>query len=375
MKTWRILQLVSTSDMGGTERMVLFLIENMDRQRFEVSVASLLGSGELLTRATPFVQEARHFHYRFPVDPATFLSLARFIRRNRIDLVHTYGLRADVVGRLAAKAGGAKAIVSSIRSIDPWRNKFHTMLDRATAGKVDLFIANSSAGKDATVAREKFSPDRIEVIRGGVPEREIPREEKENIRAQYGLNSLMFPIVLVLANLRDMKGHNEIIRAITPVRAKFPHVKFLFAGRDDSAGAIEKMAYEKGVVSSIGFLGYVRQTERLLAIADIFLLASKWEGLPASIIEAMHAKVPVIATRVGGIPELIRDGEDGLLIPASNHLAISEAVLKLANDASLRQRLATSAYNRAQAEFSIEQMVQRTEAAYTRLLESTPTSD
>src|SRR5688572_17794797 len=131
-RPYRILQLASTSDMGGTERMILFLAESMDRQRFESHVACLIGSGELLERAAPFCKSTRHFRFRGLFDPQRFIHLIEYIRENKFDLVQCYGLRADTAGRLAARLGGTKVIVSSIRSIDPWRRWSHSMIDRAT---------------------------------------------------------------------------------------------------------------------------------------------------------------------------------------------------------------------------------------------------
>lgn len=349
--------------------MILFLAENVNREKFQFYIASLLGSSELLERSKPHVAATEHFHYSFPVDPIGFWKLVAFIRRNRIELVHTYGLRADIIGRTAARFAGVKAVVSSIRSIDPWRKKHHVMLDRITAGNVQLFIANSHAGKAATVAREKFSPDKIEVVHGGIPAREIPRARRDEIRSKLGVAPGAFPVIGVLANLREMKGHRDIIAAIPEMRERFPGVAFLFAGRDDSNGEIERLAREQGVAGSIRFLGYVPDTPSLLAAMDVFLMASTWEGLPASILEAMHAGVPIVTTNVGGIPELVRHEEEALVIRPSRPDEIASAVIRMAGDEHLRLRLAHAAHARAQQEFTIEKMVRRTEELYERVLQ------
>lgn len=360
---WRILQLASTSDMGGTERMILFLVEGMDKQRFRPYVASLIGSGELVRRAEPFCAKTRNFGLGFPFDPRGVAALARFIKSERIDLVQTYGLRADSVGRLAARLGGARVVFSSIRSIDPWRKWHHTTLDRLSAPLVDLFVANSEAGRQATVTREGFAPERIEVVYSGIPEREIPREKRGEIRRELGLSDEAFPVIGVLANLREMKGHRDIIEALPAIRERFPHVQFLFAGRDDSQGEIERLARERGVANSIRFLGYVKDTPRLLAAMDIFMLPSHWEGLPASVLEAMHAQLPIITTRVGGIPELVGE-EEAVLIEAADPQALSGAVITLAGDEALRSRLAQAARERAQSVFSLPRMVSRMQELY-----------
>jgi glycosyltransferase involved in cell wall biosynthesis len=364
----RILHLASFSSMGGTERMILFLVEAMDRTHFENHVCCLIGNGDLIRRAEPVCAGARHFQFRHPLDPRGIADVIRYIRRHRIELVHTYGLRADTVGRVAARLGGARAVVSGIRSIDPWRRWHHTLLDRLTAPLVDLFISNSEAGKAATVARERFAPQRIEVIHSGIPAREIPVARRREIRAELGVAPDAFPVTGILANLREMKGHEDVVRALPAILAAWPSAVFLFAGRDDSGGAIARMAADLGVDRAIRFLGYRADTAPLLAAMDIFMLPSHWEGLPVSILEAMHAGVPVITTGVGGIPELVRDGEEALIIEPRRPDLIAQAVGRLAADEDVRRRLALAAQRRARNEFSLETMVRRHEEVYARLL-------
>jgi glycosyltransferase involved in cell wall biosynthesis len=367
-RPWRILQLASTSDMGGTERMILFLVEHIDRARFEPAVGCLQGSGELLRRAQAAGVRAIHFGEPRRLSLRGVWRLWRMLRRERFDLVQTYGLRADTVGRIAAKLAGVPVVVSSIRSIDPWRRWWHVWLDRLTAPLVDRFISNSEAGRQATIRRERFAPQRIEVVYSGVPARPIPFERREEIRRQLGVAPDAYPVVGILANLREMKGHRDVIEALPAILREWPQTVFIFAGRDDSGGAIGRLAEERGVARAIIMPGYVEDTPSLLAALDIFMLPSHWEGLPAAIVEAMHAGLPIITTKVGGIPELVRDGQEALLIEPAAPGAIAEAVCRLARDRELAAHLGQAARRRAENEFSIEAMVRRTESIYEQLL-------
>lgn len=360
----RILQLASFSTMGGTERMILFLVEAMDRARFESHVCCLIGNGDLIRRAEPICAGARHFQFHHPLDPRGIRALIRYLRDHRISLVHTYGLRADIAGRIAAKWAGVPVVFSGIRSIDPWRKWHHTLADRLTARAVDLWVSNSEAGRQATIAREKFPPDRIKVVYSGLPHREVPRDRRNDIRRSLGIEASAFPVVGILANIRDMKGHADVVRALPAILRECPGAVFLFAGRDDSQGAIAAQAAAAGVDHAIRFLGYRADTLPLLAAMDIFMLPSHWEGLPVSIIEAMHAALPVIATRVGGIPELITDGEDGLLIDAAQPAQLAAAVTRLTRDDTLRKSLAQAALARAQRDFSLQAMTSQMETLY-----------
>lgn len=348
--------------------MILFLVEAMDHSRFRPSVACLVGSGELLERATPFCDTTHHFRSSLACSPVTIARVASFLRRNRFDVVQTYGLRADVAGRIAARLAGVPAIVSSIRSIDPWRKWYHVLLDKLTSRFVDLVISNSEAGRQASIARGEFHPETIRTIYSGIPHREIPRDRRDQLRAELGLKPEDFPVIAILANLRDMKGHCDVVEALPAIRRKLPGTRFIFAGRDDSKGGIEQMAREVGVRDCIHFPGYVADTPRVLAAADFFMLPSHWEGLPVSVIEAMHAGMPIITTRVGGIPELVRDGVEALLIDPARPDQIESAVERLAGDPELRERLAHTARTRAQTEFSVEAMTAKYQDTYQELL-------
>ncbi len=368
-KPRRILQLVSTSDLGGAERMVLHLLGALDRAEFEPLAAATTGSGELLRLAAPACAASVHLHARFAGDPLALARLVRFIRANHVELLQIHGLRAELIGRVAARLGGARAVVSTVHSIDPWRRWHHSLADRLTAPLVDHTIAVCAAARDAAIARGEVGPDRIEVIPIGIPsapDRDPARMPA--LRGQFGIPPGAGPVVGVVANLREMKGHRDILAAIPAVRSRHPDALFVFAGRDDSGGAIGREAAAAGVADRIRFLGFVDDAPALLGALDIFLLPSHWEGLPVSIIEAMHAGLPVVASGVGGIPELITDGETGLLIEPRSPDRISGAILRLAGDPDLSARLGGAARARARAEFTVERMAARTQAVYRRLL-------
>lgn len=367
-RPWRVLQLASTSDMGGTERMILFLVEAIDRARFSCSVAALVGGGELLSRAKPHCSDVRHLHFGGQISLGGTLALARYMRAEGFDLVQTYGLRADLAGRIAGWFAGVQVIVSSIRSIDPWRRWYHVLLDRATSRLAALYISNSEAGRQAAIARERLSPSKVRVVYSGIPQRPIPIGERDDVRRQLALAAEDFPVIVILANLREMKGHRDVVEALPAILKAYPAARFVFAGRDDSRGGIEQLARERGVHDAIRFIGYYADTPRLLAASDIFMLPSHWEGLPVSVIEAMHAGMPIITTKVGGIPELVAHESEALLIDPAAPDQIATSVLRLADDPALRQALGTQARARAQGQFSISAMTRRIEAIYSELL-------
>ncbi len=367
----RILQLCSTSDLGGAERMVLNLSSVLPRDEFQCHIGALVGSGALMTKAAELAIPAIHFQFRNPANPAAIYRLIRYCRRNKIQIVQTHGLRADAVARWAARLGGAGAIISTIHSIDPWRRAPHVILDRLTAPFVTRYVAVCDAARQAAVQREKIPADKCDVVPIGVPPQQIPREDRDAIRTELHLSPDDYPVIGILANLRDMKGHRHVIASLPAILAINPTARFLFAGRDDSNGKIEASASEAGVHHAIRFLGFVENPVRLFAAMDMFLLPSDWEGFPVSILEAMQAGVPIIATKVGGIPEMIRDQQDGLLIPPGTPDAISDAVNRLAYDFALRASLVRSADARHQSCYTLIAMGEKMASLYRQVLKLT----
>jgi glycosyltransferase involved in cell wall biosynthesis len=171
-----------------------------------------------------------------------------------------------------------------------------------------------------------------------------------------------------VANLRPMKGHREVIEAIPAVVDRHPEAYFVFVGRDELGGALEVRARALGIESRVRFLGYCSDATSFIAAFDLVLLPSRWEGLPVSILEAMALGKPVLATAVGGIPELVSSGETGLLIPEAQPEQIAAAVNALLADRAALAHMGARAADRARRHFTRERMVADMESIYLRLL-------
>jgi glycosyltransferase involved in cell wall biosynthesis len=246
----------------------------------------------------------------------------------------------------------------------------HVAIDRATSGLVSHYVAVCEAAKRASIVREKLDRARVSVVPIGIPEREIPCENREQIRKELGVPEGARPVIGILANLRDMKGHRHALAALPEILKQEPDAAFLFAGRDDSNGEIARLVEQMGMTEHVIMPGFVSDSARVLAAIDLFLLPSDWEGFPVSILEAMHAKVPVIASNVGGIPEMIRHGEDGVLIPPGSPPAIAEAIIFMSRDWAARGNMVKSAHTRAVTEFSQQNMVEGHEQIFEGLMKN-----
>ncbi|MCX7014003.1 MAG: glycosyltransferase [Candidatus Sumerlaeota bacterium] len=366
----RILQLTTSSSIGGTERMTLELARGLDPARFEVVVASLDGPGAFTEACREAGLRASNWGVGRPI-PWKLPWLRECVRRARdqeFDLVQTYGLQADLAGRFFKRQLGNPKLVCSIRSTDAWRSPLQVRLDRWTAGRVDLFIANSEAGRRSRIEREGFAPERILTIHSGIELDPPGVASREEARAALGLSERDFPVIAHVANLRPMKGHDEALEAAARLKERLPRAVWLFAGRDDSRGRYARRARERSVGDRVRFLGFHPRPREIARAADVAILPSHYEGLPAAILEAMAESRAIVASNVGGIPELVRHEREALLIPPGRPEALAEAIARLADDEPLRLVLSRAARRRAEAEFALPRMIRRYEEAYESLM-------
>lgn len=361
----RILQIASTSQMGGAEHMILQLVRHADPARLKVDVLALMGTGPLPALATQAGAVGTGWGVRRIADPRLPFRMRRFLKENRFDLVHCYGLRAELLTRWPARSLGIP-VISSISSPDPWRKWPHVMLDRLTAGGVTAWISVCEAGRQTRIRRERFPADRIHVVLNGIPDEPPPdAAARAQARERWSLPDET-PVLAMIANLRAAKGYPDLIEALAVLRRRFPGVICLCAGRDDSAGAIPALARERGVDSNMRFLGFVTDPAAVLAAADLSVLSSHWEGCPINLLEAMRAGQAAVATRVGGIPELIEDGREGLLVPPREPGQLAAALASLLEDPARRRAMGQAARERFLNLFTVEKMVDQLTEIYER---------
>ena len=364
----QILHLTSSSDIGGTERMLIHLLSRMDRRQFDASVCSLVGKGALTNKIRELGFSAENLELSHPFQFGKIRSLYQLMKSRSFDLIQIYGLRAEVIGRLLAKFARIPVVLSSIRSPDPWRKWYHVLLDRLTLRWADFFVSNSDAGRLSRIRRGKYPSDRIRVIYNGIPDPPAYSDrEKKIFREKCGVPQDAFPIISHVANLRVMKGHREVLHAIPELMRIFPRILVLFAGRDDSKGEIPRLARTLGVEQNVRFLGYLPEPGEILSISDAFILPSYWEGCPTSLLEAMAFGIPCVAANVGGIPEIIKNGENGLLVPPKDASALAQALQSLLMSKEQYLKISQSARKTFQTRFHVTRMVEEYQNLYLEL--------
>jgi glycosyltransferase involved in cell wall biosynthesis len=260
-------------------------------------------------------------------------------------------------------------VVSAIVGADPGRPARQVALDRRTAGLVDRWIANSEAAKELECDRIGMPPSKIAVVHGGIDaEYFAPAENREAKKRLLGIGASTH-VVVTVANLRPMKGHEAIIRAIPGIVDRVGDTVFLFVGDDDMGGRIQAAARERGFDHHIRFLEGFLDVRPFLRAADVFVLPSTHESFPTAILEAMSMQLPVVASRVGGIPEMLTESETGFLIEPENIRGLTDAVVRLLSDPALRVQFGFKARRRVLSEFTREHMVGALQREYLSLVQ------
>jgi glycosyltransferase involved in cell wall biosynthesis len=294
------------------------------------------------------------------------IRLAYYVRRNLIQVVHSYGFYPNVFTVPVARLAGASIVVASIRDTGDLLTPMQTRLQKLVCRFADCVLVNADAIRERLI-EQGYDPSKIVVIRNGIALSNFARRERSAVlRSELG-----FPpsarLVAVFSRLNPMKGVEYFLDAAFILAERFPDVRFLVAGDGGSKKELEDRACRLGLGSRVVFTGFRSDVRELLSEATISVLPSLSEGTSNTLLESMAAGIPVIATRVGGNPEVIEDGISGLLVPPRDSAAIAAAVGRLLEDEELASRLGQAGMRRVSDLFSLSRSVHETEHLYQRL--------
>lgn len=356
----KVFHILSNPSIGGIEGMLSEVVPRVNSARCDMRVVNMRTESmayEIWDRAG-----VRYYKLRTPgkLLVGSVFGLARLLRREKPDIVEIYGLRANLIGRLAAKIAGVPVVLTGVLSTDDWRKWYHVWLDRATAWAVKGWIPNAQTCKKILIEREKHPADRINVIYDGIDvsywTKKTDASTSSTVRGRWGYNrdNIVFTTV---ANLRAEKGIQFLIEAIPTVLQKHPNARFLLVGSDWMGGVLQDRCKRLGIEHVVTFAGFRRDIRDIYEASDVAVLPSLDEGLPICLIEAMSMELPIIATAVSGVPELVVDGTTGFLVPSGDSEKLAEAIINVLENTKLRKQMGQAARDRVCKVFTIERMI------------------
>ena len=359
----RIALLVETGGPGGAEHVLLNLAEGLRGRGHEIipigpDDRSPWLHDQFVTRG--FAPE--RYSMRRLLDWRCVRGIAEILRRRGADVVHSHEFTMGVYGTVAAKMARRPQLLT-MHGGRYYAGKLQRRLALGAAARLSGAVVGVSAAC-ATDLEETLRLRRgaVRVVPNGVP---VPRGERAPVRRELGLGDADTLLVAV-GNLYPVKGHIVLLRALALLaeRGRASGLTVAIAGRGREEAALRDFARQAGIEGRVRLLGYREDVGDILAAADIYAMPSLSEGLPLALLEAMAVGLPVIASRVGGIPEVVTDGEDALLVPPGDPAALAAAIERLAEDEALRAQLGNSARRKAERDYTLDAMLDRYEAIY-----------
>ncbi len=350
----RVLHVISTLLRGGTEMAMLDLIRNLDPVRYTFRVAYLRGAPLLGVEVEAAIGvPAVPMRLRAKVDPAALIRLTSYVRRERIDLVHTHMDLADYYGAAAARLGGARGVVSTKHNADEfrtrrtWKRYPFLLLERLAYEAADRVVGVSQGVIDFLAENEYLPRRKMVVIPNGIePALLDDPPGRESARARLALPPFN-PLLGCVGRLEPQKGHIYLLQALPEILAARPTAGLVIAGEGPLRAALEEEARRLGIDDRVLFLGFHHDVPALLAALDLFVLPSLWEGLSKALLEAMAVACPIVAARAVGVTEVLRDGEEGILVEPRDVQALAGAMQRALADPGLGCRLGATARRRA----------------------------
>lgn len=363
MPTIPILYLITELDTGGAQNALLHLLARLNRARFCPAVACLYnGDGAVAQEIRGLGIPVFDAHVRHKADVPALLRLYRWIRRIRPAILYTSLFHANLSGRVLGRLASVPVIVCSERTMameSEWRYR----LNRWTIGLVDCVTTVSANVRNFCLSHIGLPADKLVVIYNGVELPSAPLASTIEVRAELGLPP-GGPVIGAVSRLDPVKGVSVLIEAFARVDEAYLAV----IGDGPERAPLASLAGSLGVASRIRWTGHRRDVSRCLPAFDLFVQPSLYEGLPNAVLEAMAAGLPVVATAVGGTPEVVADGVTGILVPPRDPDALAEAIVCLLRDPDLRCKMGQMGRERVAQWFTVERMVEQTERIYERLL-------
>jgi len=348
--------------LGGAEQVVIRLASALDRERFEPIICCLNELGQFAPQAQAAGVEVVAFHKRGPVDLRMLRAMAAFFRDRGIQVVHTHLWGAQVWGRIAARMAGATCIVATEHNVDVWKRAYHLAIDRLLAPITHHLVAVSRE-VEAFYETRGVGRSRWQVIYNGIDTSLPPVRERCRAYEELGIPGGC-TVIGIIGRLVPAKAPDVFLEAMAIVAREWTQSRFLVVGDGPLRESTAARAAELGIAEQTIFAGVRQDVPQLLRGMDVLVFSSTREGLSIAMLEAMAAGVPVVATRVGGNPELIDSEESGFLVPVGDARALAERVLDLLRDPALAARVRAAARTRVERDFSLAAMVQAHEALF-----------
>ena len=377
----RMLHVITRIVRGGADENTLYTVRGLDPRRYAVDLVIGAGSEpECLAGLDParvftMSELVRDPH---PVkDVIALLRLASLIRRGRYQIVHTHTAKGGFLGRLGAALAGTPIIIHTVHGVTfhdhlpRWQRWFYLTLERIAARFTDQFVTVGEDVKAIYLRHGIGQASAYQTIYSGMPLSEyleagdMSDVERARVRRELGLEP-RHQVVAMAARLEARKGHAYLFDAVARLRDRHPDLRVLILGEGGDRAALESQVREQGLDDIVRFLGHRNDLPRVLAAADISVLTSLWEGLPRVLVQSAAAGKPIVTFDVEGAWEVVRDGQNGFIVPTRDVDAFAGRLEEMLQDRSRWHAMGRSGRARVTQEWTVETMLDRLDLLYQR---------
>ncbi len=348
---------------------MLAVLSRLPRERYDVRVAFLRGRGELESEYRAAGMPTSRLRMHSPIEPDVVARALGELRGFRPHIVHTHSFDADLVGGILSRFSRVPAMVTT-KHIE--EEKLSTLtgafVARRFAGSFDRVVTISTAVRNLLKRTLHLDDARLLHIPYGFPPRKgLPDRGPNGLRSALGLDPDA-KLVTMVGSLTRRKGVDDLLRAASLIRDAQPSARFLLVGRGDQRRLLEEIVRRLDLTEAVRFLGFRRDVPEILNGSDLLVLPSHWEGFGLVLLEAMNAGLPVVGTRRGAIPEVVRDGETGLLVPPKDPEALATALIRLLCDPDRAKAMGRAGLSRLRREYDMDRAVRAHDELYVGLL-------
>jgi len=369
MAETKIALCITDLDVGGAEQALVALATRLDRTRFRPTVYSL-GSEPQRTEAScvpPLLAAGVEVcclgACRWSDFPAAVRALKRHFLRSPPDLVQTFLFHANVVGRIAARRAGIRNVVCGIRVAER-QSRWHLWVDRLTRRWVHRYVCVSQSVAQFSVMEGGLPAERLVVIPNGVDLERYPAATAADLSAEGVPPGSR--IVTFVGRLEPQKGVAWLLQSSAEWLSRVPACRLVLVGHGPDRSDLERIAADRGIADRVHFLGWRRDIPEILAVSDLLVLPSRWEGMPNVVLQAMASRLPVVATDVEGVRELLGENAADQTVPYGATSELVDKLLRILSDRDFASRLGQENRRRCEQRYSISRMV----AAYQDLWQS-----
>jgi len=364
----RITYIIPSMRVGGTERQLLYLMEGLAAEN-EVNLVCTSAGGAWIGEARRIAARVQVLKARSGWDFTQQWAIADALRAHPPHVMHTFLFGFDLYANKAAQRAGVPVIVSSRRELAHWQKRRHLFMQRRANRYVQAIVANSEAVADDVRRREQADPSLVRVIPNGLHADACQcHASNDALRERFGLPKGKH-IVGMVANFSPVKDHRLFLDMAGILLQRRQDVHFVLVGTGPLLDAIGCLVLRRGQAEHFNRFATINEIAELQAVMDVSVLCSKREGFPNAIMESMAAGKPVVAAAVGGVTELVREGETGRLVHSREPKDFADAVETCLNHPEEARRMGGAAARWVREHLTVEQMVDRHRALYHELLE------